>query len=178
MLTRRVEQLVKAAEQLTLGDLNARSGLSGLDELARLSQAFDAMAAEIADTQTRLRQDIAERIRVQQALEDSEARLQQILNNTTAVVYVKDSAGQYSLINRQHERLFHRKQAQVVGKTDAEIFSKEIADEFRRNDLRVLEKNAPIEFEETVPHDDGLHTYISLKFPLFNGCSTRGDLLN
>ncbi len=24
----------------------------------------------------------------------------------------------------------------------------------------------PLEFEEVVPHDDGMHTYISLKFPL------------
>jgi len=65
LLTRRTAQLVRAAEQLAAGDLAARSHLRGRDELGRLGRAFDAMAVEVAETQTRLRQDIAERERVQ-----------------------------------------------------------------------------------------------------------------
>jgi PAS domain S-box-containing protein len=34
--------------------------------------------------------------------------------------------------------------------------------------LLALEKGGPIEIEEVVPLDDGLHVYISVKFPLFN----------
>jgi PAS domain S-box-containing protein len=166
LLTRRTARLMRAAEQLASGDLAARSQLGGRDELARLGRAFDSMALEVADTQMRLRRDIAERARVQRALEDSEARLQQILNNSTAVVFVKDTEGRFLFINRQFERLFHCRQADVAGKTDREILPEEIAQAFRTNDLRVLERNAPMEFEETAPLDDGLHTYISIKFPL------------
>ena len=166
LLTRRTALLMRAAEQLAAGDLAARSGLTGRDELGRLSRAFDAMALEVAYTQTRLRKDISERAAVQRALENSEARLQQILNNTTAVVFVKDTEGRFLFVNRQFERLFHCRQAQVAGKTDLEILPEEIARVFRANDLLVLERNAAIEFEETAPLDDGLHTYISIKFPL------------
>ena len=166
LLTRRTALLVRAAEQLAAGNLAARSGLTGRDELGRLSRAFDAMALEVAYTQTRLRKDITERAVVQRALENSEARLQQILNNTTAVVFVKDTEGRFLFVNRQFERLFHCRQAEVAGKTDHEILPEEIARVFRANDLLVLERNAPIEFEETAPLDDGLHTYISIKFPL------------
>ena len=166
LLTRRTALLMRAAEQLATGDLAARSGLTGRDELGRLSRAFDAMALEVAYTQTRLRKDISERAAVQRALENSEARLQQILNNTTAVVFVKDTEGRFLFVNRQFERLFHCRQAQVAGKTDLEILPEEIARVFRANDLLVLERNAAIEFEETAPLDDGLHTYISIKFPL------------
>jgi PAS domain S-box-containing protein len=166
LLTRRTARLVRAAEQLAAGNLAARSELSGRDELGRLSRAFDSMALEVADTQTRLRKDIAERARVQQALENSEARLHQILNNTTAVVFVKDTEGRFLFVNRQFERLFHCRQEEVAGRTDREILPEEIAQVFRANDLLVLERNAPIEFEETAPLDDGLHTYISIKFPL------------
>ena len=63
LLTRRTARLVRAAEQLAAGNLAARSGLSGTDELGRLSRAFDAMALKVADTQTRLQQDIADRKR-------------------------------------------------------------------------------------------------------------------
>lgn len=166
LLTRRTARLVRAAEQLAAGNLAARSELTGGDELARLGRAFDVMALEVAETQTRLRKDIAERARVQQALENSEARLQQILNNTTAVVFVKDTEGRFLFVNRQFERLFHCRQAEVAGRTDREILPEEIAQAVRANDLLVLRRNAPIEFEETVPLDDGLHSYISIKFPL------------
>src|SRR6185503_11584038 len=88
LLTRRTARLVRAAEQLAAGNPTVRSGLKGRDELARLSRAFDAMAFDVAETQNRLRQDIAARARVQRELENSEARLQQILNNATAVVAV------------------------------------------------------------------------------------------
>ena len=166
LLTRRTAQLVHAAEQLAAGNLSARSGLAGRDELGRLSRAFDAMALEVADTHTRLRSDIAERARVQRELEESEARLQQILNNATAVVAVKDTEGRFLFVNRQWERLFHFSQAAVVGKTERECFAEDVALALRANDQRVLQHNAPMEFEETAPLDDGLHTYISIKFPL------------
>ena len=166
LLTRRTARLVDAAEQLAAGNLATRSGLKGTDELGRLSRAFDAMAGEVADTQTRLRRDIAERARVQRELENSEARLQQILNNATAVVSVKDTEGRLLFVNRQWETLFHARQAEVVGRTESECLAEEIARAFRANDLLVLQRNAPMEFEETAPLDDGLHTYISIKFPL------------
>jgi two-component system NtrC family sensor kinase len=80
LLTRRTARLVRAAEQIAAGDLSARSDLGGEDELGRLSRAFDAMALRIAETQTRLQQDIAERARVQQALEMSAEEYRSIFN--------------------------------------------------------------------------------------------------
>ena len=168
LLTRRTARLVHAAEELAAGNYSARSGLKGNDELGRLSRAFDAMALEVAETQTRLRRDIAERARVQQELENSEARLQQILNNATAVVSVKDTDGRFLFVNRQWEHLFHHRQVDVVGKTESETFPQSMALELRANDRLVLERNAPMEFEETARLDDGVHTYISIKFPLYD----------
>src|SRR4029077_10675913 len=47
LLTRRTARRVGAAEQLAAGNLAARSGLRGRDELGRLSRAFDVMALEV-----------------------------------------------------------------------------------------------------------------------------------
>ncbi len=98
----------------------------------------------------------------------SEERLQSILDNSTAVVYLKDTEGRFILVNRRFETLFHVKRAELVGKTDYDLFPKELSDAFRVNDLRVLTAAAPLEFEEVAQHDDGLHTYISIKFPLLD----------
>ncbi|HKE41064.1 MAG TPA: PAS domain S-box protein [Casimicrobiaceae bacterium] len=166
LLTRRTARLVHAAEQLAAGNVAARSGLKGNDELGRLSRAFDAMALEVAETQTRLRRDIEERARVQRQLEESEARLHQILNNAPAVVSVKDTEGHVLFVNRKWERVFKLKQSDVVGKTGRETLPAEIAETLRNNDLLVLKNNAPMEFEESAPLGAGMRTYISNKFPL------------
>ncbi len=90
LLTRRTAQLVRAAEQLAGGNLAARSNLRGRDELGRLSRAFDAMALEVANTQDRLREDIAERMRAEQALRVSEASYRAIFDATEDAVFVLD----------------------------------------------------------------------------------------
>lgn len=99
-------------------------------------------------------------------LRESRELLQAILDNTTAVIYVKDTEGRYMLISRQYELLFHVTSEQALGKTDYDIFPRVIADAFYANDMRVLHSGSPLELEEITPHDDELHTYLSLKVPL------------
>lgn len=88
-----------------------------------------------------------------------------ILDNTTAVIYAKDLEGRYQLINRRFEELFGIAATEIKGQTDYDIFSKAMADKFFHNDQAVAQRNEQIEFEEIAPHDDGPHTYLSLKFP-------------
>jgi len=110
--------------------------------------------------------DITKRKEIENALLETKKRSQEVLDNTTAVIYIKDLEGKYILINRQFEKLFNVSRKLIEGKTDYDIFPKEMADAFRKNDLKVLEENCSIEFEEVAPLDDGLHTYISVKLPL------------
>ncbi len=110
--------------------------------------------------------DVTERRLAEEALRESQENLQAILDNTTAVIYVKDAGGRYTLVNRRFEELFYTTKDRVIGKTDHDLFPKESADAFRANDLEVLRSEAPLEAEETVLQDDGFHTYVSVKFPL------------
>ncbi len=112
--------------------------------------------------------DITERKIVEKSISMSEVRLKSIINNTSAVVYLKDMAGKFLMINREFENLFHISNDEISGKTDYDLFPKEQADAFRENDKSVLETGTSIEFDEEVLHDDGVHTYISIKFPLFD----------
>ena len=113
--------------------------------------------------------DISGRRQSRSALLESEARLHAIVDNTTAVIYVKDAISfRYLLINRRFEELFGVKRKEIRNKTDYDLFSPEQAGSFRANDQRVVGLRSAIEFEEVAPHSDGLHTYISVKFPLLN----------
>ena len=97
-----------------------------------------------------------------------EAQLDAILDNSAAVIYLKDRKGRFMLINRRFEELFHVDRESVIGKTDHDLFPVYMADAFRANDRRVLKERRALELEETAPQDDGNHTYISVKFPLFD----------
>ncbi|HUL51431.1 MAG TPA: PAS domain-containing protein [Candidatus Nitrosotalea sp.] len=110
--------------------------------------------------------NITERKHEEEAHRLVEARLQAILDNTTAVIYLKDTEGRYLLVNRQFEDLFHVTRQQVVNKTDFDIFPPKMAKAFQINDRKVLERRTALEFEEIAPHDQDLRTYISIKFPL------------
>jgi len=117
-------------------------------------------------------EDVTGKIMAQKALADSKHQLQSIIDNASAVIWLKDKQGKYILINRQFETLFHITQEEIVGQTDYDVFSKEISDRLRENDLKVFNAGVPLEFEERIPHDDGVHTYISIKFPLRNASGT------
>jgi PAS domain S-box-containing protein len=112
--------------------------------------------------------DITDRKLASEALRESERRLQGIIDNSTAVIYLKDTQGRFIRINRQFEYLFGIKRGDAAGKTDHDLFPRALADKFRANDQKVLQGGVPLEFEESAPQGGVLRTYLSVKFPLFD----------
>ena len=110
--------------------------------------------------------DITERKRAEEELRESEQRLQDIVDNTTAVVFVKDLDLRYLLVNREYERRHCVRRDQIRGKTDYDILPHDVAEAVRDNDRQVIEAGVPIQFEETVPSDGGERVYVSAKFLL------------
>lgn len=95
-------------------------------------------------------------------------QLQALIDNTSAVIYMRDLDGRYIVVNHEYERLFGLRREEVIGLTDHDLFSAEIADEFRANDLLAISGAGPVNVEETAPAADGEHTYITVKFPLLD----------
>jgi two-component system sensor histidine kinase/response regulator len=112
--------------------------------------------------------DIRARKQADEALRASEAELQAILDNSPAIIYIKDLQGRYIRVNRKLETLLYCTRDEIEGKSAYDFFPKEIADAFRENDQKVLKAGTALYLEEVVPHEDGLHTYLAVKFPLFN----------
>jgi PAS domain S-box-containing protein len=102
------------------------------------------------------------------ALRESEAKLQDIIDNAPAVIYLKDLQGRYILINRKFQILFHLSRDEVLGRPDRDIFPKDLADRLWGNDLQVIAEELPKEFEETISQPEGDLTFLSIKFPLHN----------
>ena len=102
------------------------------------------------------------------ALNISEIQSKSILDNTEAVIYIKDLNGYFLQVNQHFENFFNIQSSDIIGKTDYDFFAPKQADILRTNDLKVLELNQKIEFEEQVTKNNELQTYISQKFPLYD----------
>ncbi len=104
----------------------------------------------------------------QQELLENKKLLQSIIDNTSNPIFIKGINGQYLLINKQHEILFHHSIQEIVGKTDYDLLPKEVADVYRNSDLEAVKALKEIKIEEKIQQEDGPHTYIAVKFPLFD----------
>jgi PAS domain S-box-containing protein len=96
----------------------------------------------------------------------SQGLLEAIVENSMAVIFVKDLAGRYIMVNRRYLEVFRVKRESVIGKTDYDVFSKYEAASYRAMDERVLHADHPITGEEIATQEDGFHTYVSIKAPL------------
>lgn len=83
-------------------------------------------------------------------LKQSEGRLQTLIQTIPDLVWLKEPAGRYLACNPAFERFSTIPEAELLGKTDYDIVSVEVADSFRANDLAAIEANGPRTNEEWV----------------------------
>lgn len=80
---------------------------------------------------------------------------------------IKDADGRYRYLNRHYfETLGERFGSEWYGKTDAQVWSPEVAARRREIDALALGGVALPLFSLTVPYPDGPHTHLYVKFPL------------
>jgi len=112
--------------------------------------------------------DITDRKRAEELLLKTQQQLQAILDGTPSLVYVKDLEGRFLLVNRSFESMFGLPCENLIGKTSYDLMPKEIADAHRAADIEVMAKREEVLIEEVNDEPDGKHTYLSVKFPLFD----------
>ena len=122
--------------------------------------------------------DITARRQTEDELRRTQGLLQSILDHTPALVFVKDLEQRYLLVNRRCEEVFGVSSDSIRGKTAAEVFPAEMAQQFAENDNRTLMGDAPHLVEETVPTPDGPMVVASTQFPIrgrrrTSGCDRR-----
>lgn len=109
---------------------------------------------------------------MQRELRDKEKRLMSIMTFSTTLISVKDASGRYEFVNPRFERLLQEttglQAADILGKTDQQVFPPEIARIFRERDLEVLRTSAATELPEQLPLGDRPGRFIALRFPMMS----------
>jgi PAS domain S-box-containing protein len=133
---------------------------------AAISLEQARLYAEIRRTNEHLQIEISERRRAEEALKKSEQQLADILDHSTAVVFVKDLDFHYLLVNREHERRFHVQRDQIRGKTDYDFLPRDIAETVRATDRQVIQVGRPIQYEVAIPIAESVRHHVVVKFLL------------
>lgn len=112
--------------------------------------------------------DITERKQMENALRESENKLNTILDSVEAYIYIKDCNYQYQYANQPVRQLFGQELEDIVGKLDDDFFDAATTAKLRENDRRIIELGERIATEEINTGKDSpiTHTYLSVKQPL------------
>lgn len=112
--------------------------------------------------------DITERKEIERKEFESQHLLTTIIDHAATLVYIHDVNNKLILCNQQFEKAVGQQRSAILGKERHRFLPPEIAQEHYQNDLLVLRSGNTTSFEETNLEADGLHTYLTVKNPLYS----------
>ncbi|NWJ45516.1 MAG: PAS domain S-box protein [Chloroflexi bacterium] len=116
--------------------------------------------------------DVTERKEAEEALRDSDARLQAFMDNTPVMAWMMDVDGVLRFVNRSFCKLVGMEKEKVLGKTSYDLFPLEMAEQYTRDDRKVFETGETLEVQEHYLRTDGSVGYtLTNKFVLFQSSS-------
>jgi PAS domain S-box-containing protein len=134
--------------------------------------------------------DVTERRRMEQALQQAKEELSQhsrnlerqvrlrteeitsILKHAPDAISIRDTQGRFLMVNPRYEELFALRSEAIRGKTAHEVLPAALAGELLAADRQVLADQQPRQVEHRLQQNDGLHTYLSVKFPIYDETGT------
>lgn len=96
----------------------------------------------------------------------NERLLQEMIDGSPSMIFLKDIEGRFVVINKILERLLGITRDELKGKTDYDLFPKEAADRYREYDRQVIETGRAIQVEEVATLQGREFVFLANKFPL------------
>jgi PAS domain S-box-containing protein len=138
------------------------------EHFAELTNRLDVLEAEVSATEVAKHfDDVKRQIKVlYEAMRENQMLLETVLENSAASIYAKRKDGRYTYLNHEMEALCNVVREQVLDKTDFEVFPREIAQQWRANDLKAMTTGKLVVAEETIDSPRGERLVLSKKVPL------------
>lgn len=104
---------------------------------------------------------------VDEALHGSEERFRTIIESARDAIFIKDLEGRYSLVNPSMEKLIKRSSAEIIGKTDYDLYDYAFAAQSEEADRKVLIGEEVVEMR-TITHTGSTQYLHVEKVPMRN----------
>ncbi|MBU7584310.1 MAG: PAS domain S-box protein [Nostoc sp. TH1S01] len=106
-----------------------------------------------------------ERKRTEAALQESQQLFQSFMQHSPLTGFIKDETGRYIYVNAKVEELFNWQPADLLGKTDFDLFPFPAAQQIHHHDLQVLHHERLLQYLEKVQLEDREYHFMTFKFP-------------
>lgn len=140
---------------------------------AELEQRVQERTAELQEMNRKLQLEIADRIRAEKSLRDSEQRFRTIFENARDCIFVKDKELRYSHVNPAMQAVLEASESVVIGLTDAELYGHDQASRLASEDVRVMGGQV-IESDQTLMLTGREITFNCVKVPMIG---SSGDII-
>jgi len=110
--------------------------------------------------------DVTELREVRRQARKQDVLMRDLIDHSSAAIYLKDTKGCYLLINKRHAELWPAMKDFRLGTTPYDWFPADVAESFVASDRAVIESGNTLTFEESIPDGKGVRNYVSIKFPI------------
>jgi PAS domain S-box-containing protein len=170
-----IEALTNTALAISGGDLERVVRVENRDEVGTLAVAFNDMTARMRDLILSLERRIDQLDQTKVALNASLLRQTAILDNIPDLAWLKDEKSRFIAVNEPFGQACGFIPAELVGKTDLDIWPEELAQGYRKDDYEVMQSGKRKHVEERLMDSVGQERWIeTVKTPIFD---SRGELI-
>lgn len=143
-------------------------GKSNIDIQHKYQDLMDSVDEKINSKTIDLIKEIESRKKAEEEIIKSKQLLQDIIDNSPSVIYLCGADGKILMANKKLEKLLNCTRGEMIGHPREKFMPEEIARQHRQNDLLVVKTGKSSITEESNPEDDGMHYYLTQKFPIFD----------
>jgi PAS domain S-box-containing protein len=117
--------------------------------------------------------DITESKRIEKEKARQTGLITSLLDSIPDIVFYKDTNGVYLGCNRPFTEITGKGRNEIIGNTDSDLFSHEVAESFRHHDIEMMKRKLPRHNEEWITYPDGRRILLdTLKTPYWDSNET------
>lgn len=164
-----IEALTETVLTIAGGDLERIAPVENKDEVGTLASAFNSMTARMRELIFSLEQRVHQLDQTQVALNASLLRQAAILDNIPDLAWLKDEESRFIAANEPFGQACGVAPAELIGKTDLDIWPEELAQAYRKDDFEVMRTRTRKHVEERLVNNAGQEGWIeTVKTPIFD----------
>ncbi|MDP3395656.1 MAG: PAS domain-containing protein [Methanoregula sp.] len=173
-ITRPVLEIADAAARVTAGDLSRQAPVQTEDEVGLLAVAFNDMTRKLRQTLEGLETNLRELRERDEALQKSEHKYRTLVENIPQNIFQKDLNSVYVSCNENFAATLDPRSEDITGKTDLDLYPRELAEKYRADDKRVMTTGQAEEFVEQFVLNGKVRWINTIKTPVkdINGTIT------
>ncbi|MEW6117248.1 MAG: ATP-binding protein [Nitrospirota bacterium] len=131
------------------------------DEIQDLTEFFTIMALILRDRLQAL-------LKTEADLKQQQQLFRTILDVTPDSVSLQDRSFRFQAVNKAFCRMAEKSEEEIIGKTDADLFSPELAEVNRRENLHIVETGQPLSAERKTRKAGTIRWFHLVKTPVFD----------